>query len=777
MMDTLVTGTSSDLLKIATKEFTLYFSGNSENKKFRATNNNKNIEATLKVSSPYYNTVVHSINSFAELEVNDSNSMCPSFFEDGTYNIYLENDTKDVFEIYHDDNEIRENIVIRRRDTYGSFKFNGDIGYSNFIILRNGVEVLSVTIEVFPTKLDYLDDYNELLRDVNKEITSLIFDFIGKTFSTVKIVDVKKQMNIEFVAILINIFDNLEKSINRIKNHPKHSVLNEYNLKDINKCKSICSKETIKHLRKNPTTVKAMEVKKIITLDIYENQYVKYIIKRIIKRIDSVMCNIRKNKGTDNFYYKQLETFDKKLNYHLNTFFRDIRDIKGNKSMSLVFKMSSGYREIYSNYILLNKGLDIFSGLYDISNKKLWNLYEIWCYIKINNIIKELGYKSNNSSIIQATSNGLTLGLIYGKESRCSYINDKGDKLDLWYNKAYYGLPTTNQRPDTVLCIKGDNTSDRVYIFDAKYRINIDNNGSIGPMEDDINVMHRYRDSIVSENKNDEYFKYDSCGAYVMFPCSNEKRFESHRFYESINKVNIGALPMLPGSTSLMKKHICKILNESYVEAVNNNPLFDESDDYYKFKNQNVMIVNTKDPVHFEVYKKNRFYHIPTKTLSKIRLGVEYLAFYQPKGKFKQNHGIYYFAKIKDLYKYERGKCRELKCSASKSKEIYIRFELEDFKSIGPIGSVEHGPLVVNYTTLYLLKNASTMHELYLKNRKEIEIYKVLKRVSNVEGVKFKREKGGFKIGNHFVSVSEKMEIRLNDELCTLNKLNGYSYP
>ena len=25
-------------------------------------------------------------------------------------------------------------------------------------------------------------------------------------------------------------------------------------------------------------------------------------------------------------------------------------------------------------------------------NKKLWNLYEIWCYLKIHSIIKELGY-------------------------------------------------------------------------------------------------------------------------------------------------------------------------------------------------------------------------------------------------------------------------------------------------------------------------------------------------------------------------------------------------
>ena len=163
-----------------------------------------------------------------------------------------------------------------------------------------------------------------------------------------------------------------------------------------------------------------------------------------------------------------------------------------------------------------------------------------------------------NSHFIQVSSKGLTLLVLQNTQSKMIYENKVGDKLELWYNKAYYSLPTTNQRPDTVLCLKGDKTKDRVYLFDAKYRIFIDKNGEIGPMEDDINVMHRYRDAIVSENKKQNYFKYNTFGAYVMFPCSDEKSFENHRFYKSIEKVNIGAIPMLPGSTFLMKKQITK---------------------------------------------------------------------------------------------------------------------------------------------------------------------------------------------------------------------------
>lgn len=776
MMGMLVTGINKDILKLSTDDFTLYISGSSENKKFKATNNNKNINAHLGIITNY-DYITETINNFNELKINNTNTMYPSFFEDGIYNIYLENNTNDKIDIYHEHKEIRENIITRGKNIFGSFKFNSDVGYSTFKIIKNSSEVLSLTIQVFPSKLDYMDDYNEILKDINEEITSLVFDFLNKTFSSVNICDNKSQTGLEFIVILNNIYEKLERAIKRIERFPKHSVVTEYNLKNKHKSKVISTKETIKHLRKNNNSNNVVEVRKNTTLDILENQYVKFIIKRILDKIKNVKSNVKIQQGENNKYYTQLEVYEKRLTHHLNTFFRNISDINNNKSISLVFKMASGYKECYYYYNLLSKALDISSGLYDISNKKLWNLYEIWCYIKIHSIIKELGYEAKENSIIQSTSNGLTLSLMQNKEAKCIYENDKGKRLELFYNKQYNKLPTTNQKPDTVLCLKGVGKTDRVYIFDAKYRIYVDKSGNICPMEDDINIMHRYRDSIVSKSSINNSFKYESVGAYVMFPCSDEKTFEENKYYKSIEKVNIGAIPMLPGSTSLMKKHLCKIINESYMEAINNNPVFDEEDDYYKFKNKNVMIVNTKDKNHFDIYKENRFYHIPKKSLSKLNIGVEYLAFYQPidnsssNNKFNNDFSIEYYAKIKDYYEYERGSCKEIKCKNGKEKDIYLRFELEEFKSIGPINRVEYGTRTLNYTTLYLLKIATTMHELYLNSRREIDVYKILKKISKDKDITLKKENNGYYLENDFIKILDNGDIKLNGNKVNITEL------
>lgn len=770
MMDMQATGIKKDILQISTSDFTVFIDGNSQNKKYNATNNNKNISGKIEVRTDLENLKVFTLNSFNELEENLSQEMMPSFFEDGIYNIYLENNTNDRFEIYHHSKEIRDNISYRGRNASGSFKFNGDIGYSIFVIRKNNEDVLTFTIQVFPTKLDYMNDYDEILDDINKEVESLVFDYLDKTFSKVNIIDVKKQTGVEFIAILHTIYENLDKSIRRIENYPKHGVLNEFNLKDRNKSKRIDVKETIKHLRKNKSQ-NVMEVKKKTTLDIYENQYVKYMIRRILKKIRETKISIGSKYDKNHVSYEILSKYESKLNNHLNGFFRDISDIKNTKSMTLVFKMASGYKEVYFYYNLLSKGLDIYEGLHEISNKKLWNLYEIWCYLKIHSIIKELGYNPKNSSLIQVNSNGLTLSVAQSKQSKFIYENCQRNKLELWYNKAYDGLPTTNQRPDTVLCLKGDKIKDRVYLFDAKYRISVDNNGEISPMEEDINVMHRYRDSIVSENKKEDYFKYSTFGAYVMFPYNDEKKFEENRFYQSIGKVNIGALPMLPGSTSLMKKHISKIIGESYIEAVNNNPIFDEEGDYYKFKNNNVMIVNTKDQNHFNTYRKHRFYHIPKTSLSKVKLGVEYIAFYQPQSKFGEESGIYYYAKIRESYTYERGSCTELECDSGKESHVYIRFELENFEKLSGVSTLQYGVRNIMYTTLYLLKNATNMHELSIKSRKEIEVYKILKSVSEKKSLNLEKYEDGYKLGEDYVKVYDNRDIRLNNELVNVDDL------
>ncbi|MGH4121255.1 nuclease domain-containing protein [Clostridium sp.] len=318
-----------------------------------------------------------------------------------------------------------------------------------------------------------------------------------------------------------------------------------------------------------------------------------------------------------------------------------------------------------------------------------------------------------------------------------------------------------------------NNEGRRIYIFDAKYRLCVEGNGDIGPMEDDINVMHRYRDAIVEELGDTMQFKYKTFGAYVMFPYSDESEFSHNKYYKSIESVNIGAFPMLPGSTSLIRNHLEKILCLSTIEAKQERVAVDEFDDYAKFKLKNVMVVNVKDEDHLKAYVKNKFYHIPARRLSNVRLGVEYLAFYESKKSFSEGSGINFYGKIKEMKRYKRFMCSEIPVGRGNSEEEYLRFELEGLIEINNIKPVEYGTQLITYTTLYLLKNAGNIHELKLKNREEIDLYKLLKKISKEKGVKLLRKTDCYVVDGRVIEMLLHREVRVDGRIVGFGEIEG----
>ena len=140
------------------------------------------------------------------------------------------------------------------------------------------------------------------------------------------------------------------------------------------------------------------------------------------------------------------------------------------------------------------------------------------------------------------------------------------------HNPKEIDVPTITQKPDNVLTLEKKGADVQYeYVFDAKYRINpalpgTDYYNSIGhtpgPEIGDINTMHRYRDAIVYRNGASP-FERTMFGAYVLFPYSNEKEYRNHRFYGSIDKVNIGGLPFLPSATEMVTDMLDQLIADT----------------------------------------------------------------------------------------------------------------------------------------------------------------------------------------------------------------------
>ena len=163
---------------------------------------------------------------------------------------------------------------------------------------------------------------------------------------------------------------------------------------------------------------------------------------------------------------------------------------------------------------MLQKGLNINSNIFAISMKDLPLLYEYWCFIKINSLLRKR-YKLISSDFVKVNNEGIVVALRKGKSSTLVYENPRTkEKFRVLYNTNTLS-GTINQKPDNILSIdKGKNTMTYEFIFDAKYKMESSENyknryGGIGPKEEDVNTMHRYRDAIVYKNKDTS--KYENC--------------------------------------------------------------------------------------------------------------------------------------------------------------------------------------------------------------------------------------------------------------------------
>ena len=150
-------------------------------------------------------------------------------------------------------------------------------------------------------------------------------------------------------------------------------------------------------------------------------------------------------------------------------------------------------------------------------------------------------------------------------------------------------------------------------------------------MEDDINTMHRYRDSIVT--MNDGPYERTAFGAYVFFPWSDEAIYQEHHFYKSIDKVNIGALPFLPNATDLVEQFVERLIERS-PEEIQEEGIFPRGtkEEWVSTLEEKVLVGMVSSEADYRDFLQHGYYQILEKQLKKGWQEAKYVALYTKAG-------------------------------------------------------------------------------------------------------------------------------------------------
>ncbi|PUU89936.1 nuclease domain-containing protein, partial [Halanaerobium sp.] len=452
-------------------------------------------------------------------------------------------------------------------------------------------------------------------------------------------------------------------------------------------------------------------------------------------------------------------------------------------SISLVLQMAPGYKELYKYYLMLLKGLSLNGDIFRLSIKELWQLYEYWTFLKLNSLLQDK-YKLVKNNIIDLDYSGINVTLSQGASAEVEYQNPiTGEKFTLSYNTSSGDGITTNQKPDNILSLsKNDSEHQYKFIFDAKYRLNNAEEGTRygekydqipGPEESDINTMHRYRDAVAAEMGED--YRRTMVGAYVLFPYHDkEKRFKEHKFYQSIDRVNIGAFPFLPGSTELLADFLENIIDESAQSNFKRNLLPAAADEFrpeVEFK-VDLLLGSLSSKKQLQYLLDNNLYYLPLKQ-SVLNYNLEYIAIFQSKRKFGEESGVRYYGRIKNR-KIVKRETIDFPSSSRKTDRNYLLFEVESWQQLGKkIKSEGYGVSGSHiYSNLMLLKKADTLPELSIRSLKEWRLWLELKRLKkeirlNLENNNLdqNQEIAGFKVGEVEIKFkSNKLIAEMKDE-------------
>lgn len=427
-----------------------------------------------------------------------------------------------------------------------------------------------VSFEIFPTKMDMRDDLTSIIDQLQNPYRDWCFTLTEKTSHDAQ----NSNDRSHFPVTWLNHFEHLRTQfydgIKRISHSPHARLLKSRKHVKADHLKGKLSAKLERQVRENLEqrryeTRYVVEQKKL-KVDTPENRFIKFAIQALVSKLKQVSLDAElvdpEKEILSGHFFSKLKLWREPLEKALNApLFKEVGDFRGLKTDSLVLQQKSGYAKVYRAWQELKLYLDLFGNDASVSVRSIADLYEVWCYLQVTQIVEELGFeKAGQTAHPKLKREGLRVEFVDGLGS--SQLFKKGDveirvahEPRISKRSNPYKAWTSMQKPDIFLEVSIGNQERLVWVFDAKYRIENTNTDKDYVPVDALNQMHRYRDALI-------YLKADSLGtnktrpvfgAFALYPGFYEqssKNLKTNPYWDAINEVGVGAFPLLPSNSS-----------------------------------------------------------------------------------------------------------------------------------------------------------------------------------------------------------------------------------
>lgn len=470
----------------------------------------------------------------------------------------------------------------------GRFNFENYAGTSYLDIVIDGATQICIPVEVLTQKLDYQEEFQQLLHQISEYNASLLIRFDNATESIFSVTsDADTSPMAELMAFRRLFRDGrLKKYIREIINNPsakKTSTITKENAAFATNPDWV----TLVHscvdydfmsggvLREGfsgytPLTLPDRRIK--TSLNTRDNRFVKTSLLLLRGRLENLKQRMpKKYEISKSLMQRWGEEIDSIL---FHPFWAEVVTSEEFPN-SMVMANRSGYREYLILYLAFGLSLKIESEstLLSIGGeiKPVFHLYEIWCYLMIHDVLSSLAGSRGDPelSFIDMDKRFLKdLNSTDHKPIKFDYVHD-GEcvQLSLFYNRNFNHIDDKETQwadsysgsfnPDISIAIEVNGCTHWLH-FDAKYRLDLSRwRSELGRSDiassfkrEDIHKMHTYRDAVLGTR-----------GSYVLYPGSEKinelyVRNPSKEYRDRNLMPSVGAFPLKPTKSETQAEQI-----------------------------------------------------------------------------------------------------------------------------------------------------------------------------------------------------------------------------
>src|SRR5690554_3364900 len=331
--------------------------------------------------------------------------------------------------------------------------------------------------------------------------------------------------------------------------------------------------------------------KKQLSVDTPENRFIKMAVSKSKRQLAEFEQKPRQSNQAperqrlSDSFLNELHSWQQPLQKVLGqSFLKEVSAYTGLNRESLVLQQKTGYSAVYRIWQELKFYLDVFGNQSSISMKSVAEIYEVWCFLCLKQILEQdLGFKLvENSATKLAQNDFFEYQLKDGFAGAFRFKRSDGVTARLAHEPKFTKKGQSirsylvNQEPDIVLEVilpksadltKADSAEAKqfIWLFDAKYRIKSEKNRfddsnedieSTDYVPDDaINQMHRYRDALIrlsAESPSSSIAGQPAkesrpvFGAFALYPGFFDQATTPNPYAAAIEEVGIGAFALLP---------------------------------------------------------------------------------------------------------------------------------------------------------------------------------------------------------------------------------------